>query len=292
MKAKRLLALLSAIALVCVGLSSCNKDGKDDKGSNITGKFVISDASSPYAAIELTGNGEYIVTKNAPLTKADDVDMEDVWVYGKYTFSAGQFFLQGFGNLVIQDLGNGKVSIYIDATDGYDPITVEANHTSTVQEAKINNLLCRHWDYAATNFSLTVNGTEYVNFEVEGDNLSKWFQENEADAEGIDEAFDGLIITENGTYAVVYDNRKINVGSWNWQNSADGSMVCDWSNSYSSWFKETRFSGSMTVDVIEGNDRKDDVCVITKSFDMNISKLFSQKSCTVKLIYTLKDPRN
>ena len=88
------------------------------------GKFEIKDASSPVKSIELTSEGEYIVTKNPAVTKAgDDLDLDDVWVYGKFNFIDGAYLLQGFGKIVIDMLGGGAAEIAIDKS-GWDPFTV------------------------------------------------------------------------------------------------------------------------------------------------------------------------
>ena len=63
MKARKFLALASAILIAIAGLTSCNKDNPKD-GDRMLGKYEIKDASSPIKSIELTSDGEYIVTKN------------------------------------------------------------------------------------------------------------------------------------------------------------------------------------------------------------------------------------
>ena len=71
------------------------------------GKYEINDAKSPIKSIELTSAGEYIVTKNPAVTKAgEDLDLDDVWVYGNFTFVNGAYVLQGFGEVVINLLGD------------------------------------------------------------------------------------------------------------------------------------------------------------------------------------------
>ena len=108
MKARNFLALASALLIATAGLTSCNKDNPKD-GDRMFGKYEINDAKSPIKSIELTSAGEYIVTKNPAVTKAgEDLDLDDVWVYGNFTFVNGAYVLQGFGEVVINLLGDSK----------------------------------------------------------------------------------------------------------------------------------------------------------------------------------------
>ena len=271
MNTRKILALASALLFVFAGLTSCNKDNAGKDADKMVGKFEIKDASSPIKSIELTRDGEYIITKNPALTKADEnLDLDDVWVYGNFTFVNGAYVLQGFGKIVIDLLGGGSAEISIDS-GGWDPFTVQANLASTVRETKINRNLCRHWVFDKTHFSLAYNETTLLDFELGGCDFSRWLQDtgDGENNENIDEECTGLIFTESGTYAVVYDNGKINVGSWSWENNEDGSLKCEWSTQYQSYFKDYRFQGSLIVDVVEGDP---DTCIIERSFESTMER--------------------
>ena len=292
MKARKFLALASTILIAIAGLTSCNKDNPKD-GDRMLGKYEIKDASSPIKSIELTSAGEYIVTKNPAVTKAgEDLDLDDVWVYGNFTFVNGAYVLQGFGQVIINLLGDSKAEVSIDS-GGWDPFTVQASIASTVQETKINKSLCRHWVFEKTHFSLAYNDISFINFELAGCNFSRWLQDSgdQNANENLDEECTGLIFTESGTYAVVYDNGKINVGSWSWENSEDGSLKCEWSTQYQSFFKDYRFQGSLVVDVEEGDPA---TCTIIRSFESTMEKyhLFtgvSSHSLSTTLTYYLTE---
>ncbi len=296
MKTRQWLALASAFLFSIAGLTSCNKDngGKDAK-DQVLGKYVITDASSPIQSIELTKDGEYIITKKPARTKSDsDLDLNDVWIYGDFSFADGIYFLQGFGKIVIDFLSGGTAEIDIEG-GGWDPFKVQANLASTVQETKINQSLCRHWVFDKTYFSLSFSDLPFLDFsfDVDGCNFSKWFQKT-GDSEGekeLDKECTGLIFTESGTYAVLFDNGKVNVGTWDWENSEEGSLKCEWSNQYQSFFKDYRFHGALTVDVEEGDPA---TCTIVRSFDTTMEryKLFSgytSHSMTTSLTYCLKE---
>ena len=293
MNTRKFFALASALLIAFVGLTSCNKDNTGKDANRKIGKYEIKDASSPIKSIELTSDGEYIVTKNPAVTKAgENLDLDDVWAYGNFTFVNGAYVLQGFGQIVINLIGDSEARLTIDS-GGWDPFTVEADIASTVQETKFNKSLCRHWVFDKTHFSLTYNEITFLDFELAGCDFSRWFQDtgDQENNENLDEECTGLIFTESGTYAVVYDNGKINVGSWSWENSEDGSLKCEWSTQYQSFFKDYRFQGSLVVDVEEGNP---DTCTIVRSFESTMEKyhLFtgsSYHSLKTSLTYYLKE---
>ena len=271
MKARKFLALASTLLIAVAGFTSCNKDNPEKDGDRMLGKYEIQDAKSPVKSIELTSDGEYIVTKNPAVTKAgEDLDLDDVWVYGNFTFVNGAYVLQGFGQVIINLLGDSKAEVSIDS-GGWDPFTVNASIASTVKETKINKNLCRHWVFEKTHFSLAYNDISFLNFELAGCNFSRWLQDSgdQNANENLDEECTGLIFTESGTYAVVYDNGKINVGSWSWENTENGSLKCEWSTQYQSFFKDYRFQGSLVVDVEEGDPA---TCTVIRSFESTMEK--------------------
>lgn len=293
MKARKFLALASTLLIAVAGFTSCNKDNPEKDGDRMLGKYEIQDAKSPVKSIELTSDGEYIVTKNPAVTKAgEDLDLDDVWVYGNFTFVNGAYVLQGFGQVIINLLGDSKAEVSIDS-GGWDPFTVNASIASTVKETKINKNLCRHWVFEKTHFSLAYNDISFLNFELAGCNFSRWLQDSgdQNANENLDEECTGLIFTESGTYAVIYDNGKINVGSWSWENSEDGSLKCEWSTQYQSFFKDYRFQGSLVVDVEEGDPA---TCTIIRSFESTMEKYHlltgvSSHSLSTTLTYYLTE---
>lgn len=299
MKTRQLLALASAILFSIAGLTSCNKDNGGKEADQVLGKYEITDASSPIQSIELTKDGEYIVTKRPARTKAsEDLDLNDVWVYGNFTFVDGTYFLQGFGKIVIDFLTGGAAEISINTGDWDDK--VHANLASSVHKTEIDRSLCRHWVIDQTDFLLSYNEIPLLHLNSAGCDFSKWhkaisqwfkFSGDKDEEQAMDRKCTGLIFTESGTYAVLFDNGKVNVGSWDWENSKDGSLKCDWNNQYKSFFKDYRFHGSLVVDVQEGNPA---TCTIVRSFEgeMDQYKIFSgysSHSMTTSLTYYLKE---
>ena len=300
MKTRQLLALAGAFLFTIAGLTSCNKDdGTKKETDQVFGKLVISDENSPIQSIELTKDFEYIVTKKPAQTKSDsELDLNDVWVYGNFTIVDGWYFLQGFGKIAIDLLSGGAAEVSIDTGDWDDK--VHASLASTVNKTEIDRSLCRHWVIDQTDFLLSYNEIPLLHLNSAGCDFSKWhkailqwfkFTGNKNEEQQMDRECTGLIFTESGTYAVLFDNGKVNVGSWNWENSKDGSLKCDWSNQYKSFFKDYRFQGSLVVDVKEGDPA---TCTIVRSFEgeMDQYKLFSGYSShgmKTSLTYTLKE---
>ena len=299
MKTRKWLAMAGVLLFSIAGLTSCNKENGGKDAKQMTGKFEITDASSPIQTIELTKDGEYIITKKPNKTRSeDDLELTDVWAFGNFTFVDGFYYLQGFGKIAIDLLKSGLAEVYIES-GGWDPVTVHANVASTVQKTEINRLLCRHWVFDKTYFSLSFSDLPLLNFsfEVDGCNFSKWFEKtgDEEGQEELEKECTGIIFTESGTYAVLFGNGKVNVGSWDWENSEDGSLKCEWNNQYQSFFKDYRFHGSLTVNVVEGEKEEDPAtCTIVRSFDttMDRYKLFSgysSHSMNTSLTYCLKE---
>ena len=178
---------------------------------------------------------------------------------------------------------------------GWDPFTVHADLASTVQKTEINRALCRHWVFDRSTFSLSFSDLPLLNFEVDVDgcDFTQWFQKT-GDKEGeeeLDKKCTGIIFTESGTYAVLFDHGKVNVGTWAWENSEDGSLKCEWSNQYQSFFKDYRFHGSLVVDVEEGDPA---TCTIVRSFDTTMERYkffsgYSSHSMTTSLTYYLTE---
>ena len=290
-----MLAWASAFLFAIIGLTSCNKDNAGKDAEQALGKYEITDASSPIQSIELTRNGEYIVTKKPAKTRSDgDLDLNDVWVYGKFTFVDGAYILQGFGKIAIDLLKSGAAEIFIES-GGWDPFTVHANLDSKVQETKINQILCRHWVFKQTHFSLSFSDLPFMDFDFDltGCDFTKWF-ERTGDEDGekeLEEKCTGLIFTESGTYAVLFDNGKVNVGSWAWENSEDGTLKCEWNNQYQSLFKDYRFHGALSVDVTEGDPA---TCTIVRSFDATMERYkafygITSHSMSTALTYYLEE---
>lgn len=295
MKTRQLLALASALLFSIAGLTSCNKDNAVKDADKALGKYEITDASSPIQCIELTREGEYIVTKKPAKTRSEgELDLNDVWVYGQFTFVDGAYILQGFGKIVIDLLSGGAAEIRIDG-GGWDPFTVQANLASTVQETTINRELCRHWVFKKTDFSLSFSDLPFLNFsfELPGCNFSQWFEKT-GDEEGeqdLEKECKGIIFTESGTYAVLFDHGKVNVGSWAWENSEDGSLKCEWNNQYQSFFKDYRFHGALTVNITEDDPA---TCIIERSFDTTMERYglfrgYSSHSMRTALTYYLEE---
>ena len=275
------------ISAALILFTACSKDEKT--GAFQTGKFEISQAGSPYAAIELTENGEYIVTKNTVSVKADadNADLDDVWLYGKFSYLDGRYILRGFGELTVKDLGNGRFTLAVNPTVG-QPVVVDAQLGTKIEQTRINNLLCRHWNLKDTKITLDLNGLK-----LDLSSFGALLKLLGLDNSNLSEDFDGLIITESGSYAVVYDGHKVNVGSWQWQNAADGSLVCNWDNSYASWFKDYHFSGATVVAVTEGENGAPDQLKVSEIFDSTLKKdyiIFSNyKTYNVTVEYTFEE---
>ena len=290
---RKLLVLASTVLIAIAGFTSCNKEngGGGEEADKVVGKFEITDATSPIKSIELTAEGDYIITKNpSPAVKSsEDLDLSDVWLYGNFTFANGTYFLQGFGKIVIDMLSGGSAEILINS-GGWDPFTVHANVAANVSKTPIDKSLCRHWVFNESHFTISSFNKTFVDIKVGGCNFSTWFRDTrDPEADNLEEECTGIIFTESGTYAVIFGSGKVNVGTWAWDKSENGSLKCDWSNEYKSFFKDYRFGGSLVVDVQEGDPS---TCTITRSFESSWYNFFSAGNLKTSLVYYLTEYRD
>lgn len=281
--------LIAGMLTAFTAVSACNKENSAAKRGE-AGKYLISDASSPYTSIELTRNGEYIVGRNPAATKGgESEDLDELWAFGSFSFRNGTYLLDGFGEVRISGIGNGLFSLYIDSKDPWDPVTVSATMSSTVDQSSINSLLCRHWDFVSTHFSLSYNNVSLVDFDLTGCDFSKWFKDtgDENENDKLDAKCTGLVFTEAGSLVILYDNKTVNVGTWQWKNAEDGSLACDWTTGYSSLFKDYRFTGSMSVKVDEMKGKARDKCTIVRSYESSYHSFFKQRDVVTTFTYSL-----
>ena len=290
-----LLAGLSLLAL----FTACDKSNPEltgDKNDAGVGKYVISDASSAYASIELTNTGEFIVTRNVAKTKADENDYspEDVWVFGSFNVKDGSYVLNGFGELIIKSLGNGKFTLNIVSDELSDPVVVTATAASTVVKTELDRRLCQHWVFEKTHVGFSYNGGAEIGLDLKAGNFTNWLKINN-DEEGVGElgaTVEGLLFTETGSLVILYDNERINVGTWNGHINDDGSITSSWETGYASSFKDYRFNGDLNVSFVAGENGEKDRCVIVNNYTSTYRKGllgFFEKvvSVVVNLTYTL-----
>ena len=275
MELRHLFILALGAAAAC--LTSCKKDNGPAAVTDMeeaAGKYIITDKTSPLQSVELTRSGEYIITRNKAESKASEDNADDIWLFGKFTVKDGLYTLNGFGELLIESLGNGKFNLNIDSNEPWDRVVVSATAASSVVKTELNRRLCRHWTFEKTHFNLKVNDFQYVDFELPGCNFSQWIEktQDQDGSNGLDEKVEGLVFTENGSLVILYDNSKINVGSWQWSNNADGTLSCNWDTQYSSTFKDYRFNGNMTVGFTESQNGNADKCTIVRSYTSTYRK--------------------
>lgn len=178
MKKFKLLAMAAALMLTATCFTACGDDEGGDIGNidlptpqyeEVSGKYEITSAGSPYESIELSASGNYIVTLssggnyyNAPvngvakssrrslldsgkakgLTRATEYDGV---IYGTFTSLGGnEFALEGFGTIKLGYSGDEVTSIEVTTQDG-QTTQYDAKKKPTMNGDNVTNALCRTW---------------------------------------------------------------------------------------------------------------------------------------------------
>lgn len=194
MKKFNYLAIFGLLLTAALGFTSCSDD--DDEGGALdtpafeasAAKYEISSNNSPYASIELTESGNYIIVnkgyntasapakaangKKSPIsllaknmmaktakTKGHKVAPYSPILYGTYTkIDDNTYNLAGFGTVKVVTDGNGN-AVSLDITPaGGQTVT----YTATKQNKNLNstntNRLCRTWKIDGCRMYVKYNG--------------------------------------------------------------------------------------------------------------------------------------
>ena len=194
MKKFNYLAIFGLLLTAALGFTSCSDD--DDEGGALdppafeasAAKYEISSNNSPYASIELTESGNYIIVnkgyntasapakaangKKSPIsllaknmmaktakTKGHRVAPYSPILYGTYTkIDDNTYNLAGFGTVKVVTDGNGN-AVSLDITPaGGQTVT----YTATKQNKNLNstntNRLCRTWKIDGCRMYVKYNG--------------------------------------------------------------------------------------------------------------------------------------
>ena len=160
------LVLLTVLVVPC--FFSCSDDSEDvvvnmnpPQYESVSGKYEITDSSSPYASVELGASGDYIVIKRSNSNTASSLKKENLFsrkspasravtygnvVYGIYTpIDNESFNLEGFGVIQLKsDGGQGITDITIKPDSGNE-MNFTVKKAETMGDDELTNALCRTW---------------------------------------------------------------------------------------------------------------------------------------------------
>lgn len=229
---KHLFFNLVLLTTLMVGLASCSGSDSDSGNSTnyeaLAAKYDIT-GSTTYKSIELTKQGQYIITLNSSTASSKDVfafvetgitrSSSNQTVYtGTYTALGNNTYnLTDFGTIKLNTSGDNSEVTSIEVTPtGGTPVTVSASRVAAIPASSATNKLCRTWDLKTIKQLQTTNGTTEVstyNVETGVKTGSSW------------DGFEPwqIIFTPSGTLCSIYPNDPTlsAVMDWSWITEGD-----------------------------------------------------------------------
>ena len=268
MKKIKLLAMAVAMMFTATCFTAC---GSDDDGEGIgnidlptpqyeqvSGKYEITQAGSPYESIELGASGNYVVTRSyggyslapkaegrtrmALLAKRGTTRSTEYYgmIYGTFTsLGGGKYDLEGFGTIKLKYSGDNVTGI--EVTTNGTTTNYAAEKAPTMSNDDITNALCRTWKITQWRAYLRYDHETMYDFSAPtvdelNAKIREWGQEVDPDYTDDDyliefnngNAPQELIFTKSGTYMVTYADSKLAVSTWRWANQTKGLLEYSW----------------------------------------------------------------
>lgn len=269
---------MALCATMALSFASCSDDDDNDDNSGVkapttqdtgnysqfgepvlaseAGRYTITDEQSPYASIELTESGRYVILPQyyrnyTPMAKksvrimkffgiqsrADDVQT------GSYTkIGENEYLLEGFGTITITGSSTEACEIVITLEDGTET-TVGAQPEEVFATDPITLALCRSWKSSELRMRVSVNGSIVTDQRAAINNLNSmlsnmardmynWakkhnmldeddtIEDYEVDAP---EIADEAIFTKAGSYLLLKDGQ-LAYSIWAWNDMSKGML--------------------------------------------------------------------
>ena len=271
MKKIKLLVIAAALMLTAAGFTACGDDNEGGIGNinlptpqyeQVSGKYEITSAGSPYESIELSASGNYIVTLsnggnyyNTPvngvakssrrslldigkakgLTRATEYDGV---IYGTFTSLGGnEFALEGFGTIKLGYSGDEVTSIEVTTQDG-QTTQYDAKKKPTMNGDNVTNALCRTWRIEK------IRDVYYDKQTGKTDDMTVT-PENPGE-DGYDMPIE-VVWSKSGTYLVSYLDGSIGVAEWKWKNRGAGQLYYAWDGEWTGDYCTITFDGNRAV---------------------------------------------
>lgn len=264
MKKIKLLAMAAALMLTATCFTACSDDEGGGIGNidlptpqyeEVSGKYEITSAGSPYESIELSASGNYIVTRSyggyglapkaggktrmALLAKRGATRSTEYGgiIYGTFTSLGGnEFALEGFGTIKLEYSGDDVTGIEI-TTNG-TTTSYSAEKAPTMGGDNITNALCRTWRIEK------IRDVYYDKETGKTDDMTVT-PENPGE-EGYDMPIE-VVWSKSGTYLVSYLDGSIGVAEWKWKNRGAGQLYYAWDGDWTGDYCTITFDGNRAV---------------------------------------------
>lgn len=271
------MAFLAAVAV----LTSCSdeNDGKEPAGSKDfsqlatpamakeAAKYKITNSSSPYASIELTESGDFVViTQKSPYyaPATDDSTRASGNFRGKFTkIGEGEYLLEGFGSLTVTGTPSGACELILTLLDGTE-INLGAQIEESLSSDEATVALCRTWKSETTRMRLSLNGKKISDRTAVGNHIKElpsivskdmydyfkkmgWTDDDDDPSDyGITLGVpaDEVIFTKSGSYILITDNT-LSTNIWKWSKRSD--LEISWSHDVTGLGSESKESGNASL---------------------------------------------
>ncbi len=264
MKKFKLLAMAAAMMLTATCFTACGDDEGGDIGNidlstpqyeEVSGKYEITSAGSPYESIELGASGNYIVTRgyggysHAPKTEgrtrtalmakrsATHSTEYGGIIYGTFTNLGGnEYALDGFGTIKLEYSGNKVTGIEV-TTDG-TTTAYSAEKAPAMGNDNITSALCRTWK---------VEKVRDVYFDKETGKKSDVTVTPENPGEFGGDMGREVMFSKSGTYLISRLDGSLDMAEWKWKNRGAGQLYYAWDGEWTGDYATITFDGNRAV---------------------------------------------
>lgn len=282
---KKTISILAAFLFIftTLSLTSCSdSDGggnfEEPKFEQDAARYEITSANSPYASIELTASGNYIIIeKNSSYAhslsakkksfsfskkEAKTRASSDGVIWGKYTKGAnGEYILEGFGTIKVESKGDNAYDLDITKNNG-SSVVVGANRDNKYSSSSKTDALCRSWGFDKIRAAFWLNGKKVYDETLNMKQIAGVTDEDSPFYELKDDLPELVIFTKAGTYMVIYSGNELAISTWRWENESKGILRYSWDYDHlydpeESGTVTTSFSGSSLLITEEYEDEED-----------------------------------
>lgn len=265
MKKIKLLAMAVAMMFTATCFTACCSDDDGEGIGNIdlptpqyeqvSGKYEITQAGSPYESIELGASGNYVVTRSyggyslAPKTEGRarmallakrgttrSTEYDGI-IYGTFTsLGGGEYDLEGFGTIKLEYSGDNVTGI--EVTTNGTTTNYAAEKAPTMSNDDITNALCRTWKIER------IRDVYYDKETGKTDDITVT-PENPGE-EGYDMPVE-VLWSKSGTYLISYLDNSIGLAEWKWRDRSKGTMYYAWDGDWTGDYATITFDGNSAV---------------------------------------------
>ena len=250
--------LLAALVVPC--FFSCSDDSESEEEStvcinppkyeSVSGKYEITDTSSPYESIELGASGDYIVIKRGSGYTVSSLKKESLFsrkasasravtydnlVYGTYTqIDSETFDLEGFGVIQLKSNGGQVITDITIKPNGGNEMTFTVEEAETMRDDDLTNALCRTWKV------LRVHEAGYDSYDGEYDETYTPDEHYGAISE--------VMFSKSGTFLSFYNDNEMEAHFWKWENRNERQIRYSWDNVWNNGDEEGNITVSFSSD--------------------------------------------